>query len=75
MRAGVAVLFFKAGKQGAARRVTAAAQVHAVIAGLAQGTVYPGAQAHGGFGHADHQYRAGQVSRNLAGKGIEALCH
>lgn len=75
MRAGVTVLFFKTGKQFTARRVAAAAQIHAVITGLAERTVHASTQANGGFSHADNQHRAGQVGRDFCSQGIEAFRH
>ena len=75
VRAGVAVFFFKTGKQLAARGVAAAAQIHAVITGVAERTVYASAQANGGFGHTDHQHRAGQVGGDFGRQRIEACRH
>ena len=75
VRTGVAVFFFKAGKQFAASGVTGADQINTVITGLAQRAVDTATQADGRFCHADHQHGARQVRRNVCRKGVETVSH
>ncbi|RMR94471.1 hypothetical protein ALP75_204413 [Pseudomonas syringae pv. actinidiae] len=75
VRAGVAVLFFKAGKQFGAGWMARADQIQRIRARFAVGTVHTGTQADGRFGHADDEHRAWQVYRNLVRQVLKTLEH